>query len=177
MKFLVPLMSLFVLSTANARQMTENLAKAQTPPLPELEGRAILNRPVECEKECDKTKLEGMIEYRKALIKDLYRLKGQHTEAVESGEAKKAKELDQTFQLATIRYLEVHGKVLEEMVAKDSEEIGDLKAALAKCSTEKPQPKVVDDSNRSFLDTMKNIFNFERKDAPASVEDRSTIAK
>ena len=157
--------------------MTENWSKAATAPLPELESGVKLNRPVECENECDKTKLEGMLEYRKALIKDLYKLKGQHTEAFENGDMKKAKELEQTFQLATIRYLEVHSKVLEEMVAKDAEEVGRLKGALAKCSIEKPQPKVVDDTNRGLLDSMKSIFNFDKKGAPAHIVDRSTTSK
>ena len=71
MKFLVLGMSFIVLSSASSHELTENWAKASTAPLPELESGVKLNRPVECETECDKTKLEGMLEYRKALIKDL----------------------------------------------------------------------------------------------------------
>lgn len=169
MKFYLCLIIVFSIGTAEAR----NTKKGSMPPLPLLEGvKQNLDYDVECKQPCDKTTIEGKIQYRSALYQNLYIIKDKYEKALKAEDTKALKDLEKTYFQASIGYLKYNSYVEDELSSQDIDELMNVKKALTKCENDK-QPIAVNNSTRSFFDSMKDMFSMERKNGPAPVEDRS----
>lgn len=119
---------------------------------------------------------EQATDQTKVSVEELNKMKMAHDKAYDSGNVKEANELALKYYLYGRKLFEQQNreniKAWQEDSKNYAKQIVALKKEVAKCENERT-PATINNSKRGFVDTVKDIFSFERKDGPAPVEDRT----